>query len=148
MNAKEYLSQYRNLSKQLDRVQIEIDELIASVESSALIGDGLPKATNGSDRVANVAVRLAELRSNYQYQLAEMWEKRKEIVMVIHQVGDAVYSELLYDRYIRFMKWNTIAETMHMDESYTRGRLHEAALKKVDEIINKQQKATNNCDIV
>lgn len=148
MNAKDYLSQYRNLSKQLDRIQNEIDELIASVEASAMIGDGIPKAANGSDRVANVAVKLAELRSEYQYQLAEMWEKRKEIVMVIHEVGDAVYSELLYDRYVKFMKWHIIADTMHMDESYTRGRLHEAALKKVDEILNMQQKATKNCDIV
>lgn len=136
MDAKTYLNEYRRLSKHLERLQNEIDEIMASVETSANIGDGMPKAGNASDRVANVAVRLADLRNDYQYQIAEMWNKRKEIVNVIYQLDDAVYSQLLYDRYIRFMRWVDIAEDLHMDESYTRGRLHGGALMKVEKIIN------------
>ena len=136
MNAKEYLKQYRKITKQLKRIQNEIETLRAAAESFDVIGDGTPRSRNAGDSVANIAVKIADLKSEYEDILIEAIEKRLEIVKVIEEVENAAQSHLLYDRYVLGMKWEDIALELHYDENYTRGRLHGAALQNVSRIIN------------
>lgn len=142
MNAKSFLQQYEIMNSRLKHLENEIESISAEVESINSIGDGMPKPSGVSDRVGNVAARLADLRTNYQSKVIELWAKRAEIVEVISMVDDAVQMKLLYDRYIRLMQWNEIAKDICMVEEYTRGGLHSKALEKIDIILKNLQNVT------
>lgn len=136
MTAKDYLLQYSRITNDLKQLQSEIDTIMASAESAATIGDGTPHGSGTSDKVAQLAVRLADLRTDYERKIVELWGKRAEIVDTIRSVPDPLHSQLLYDRYVMLMRWDEVAKDIHADESYTRGRLHGTALLQVDVILS------------
>lgn len=142
MNAKSYLLQYKIMNRRLSHLEKEIEKICADVEAVNMIGDGMPKRTGKSDKVGNVAVRLADLRTQYQNEIMALWEKRAEIYSVISQVDDDMQMQLLYDRYLLSMQWHEIAKDIHVAEEYARGRLHGIALQKVEKILNRLQKVT------
>lgn len=135
MTAKEYLNQYRRLTVAQQRLRREI-EAIESQIGGNVHGDGTPHGSGVSDLTGALAAELADAKKAYIIAETDAWRKRLEIVQTINAVKDSVHSLLLYDRYVRLMRWDEVAEDIHSNESYTRGRLHGAALKAVQEIID------------
>lgn len=135
MTAKEYLNQYRRLTVAQQRLRREI-EAIESQIGGNVHGDGTPHGSGVSDLTGALAAELADAKKAYIIAEADAWRKRLEIVQTINAVKDSVHSLLLYDRYVRLMRWEMVAEDIHANESYTRGRLHGAALNAAQEIID------------
>lgn len=135
MTAKEYLNQYRRLTVAQQRLRREI-EAIESQIGGNVHGDGTPHGSGVSDLTGALAAELADAKKAYIIAETDAWRKRLEIVQTINAVKDSVHSLLLYDRYVRLMRWDEVAEDIHANESYTRGRLHGAALKAVQEILD------------
>lgn len=142
MNAKSFLQQYDVLNTQLKQLESEINAIRTDAERMNAVMDGMPKQTGKSDRVGNVAVRLADKQLDYQMKLLDLWAKREEIVSVISKMDKPIQMRLLYDRYIRLMQWKEVANDIHAAEEYTRGRLHGMALQNLEMILNKIQKVT------
>lgn len=137
MNAKNYLKQYKRILERLRQMKKELDTIEAQMETTGGIGDGMPRGTDISDKTGRLASMLADLKSQYEWITAESWLIRKDIEATINQVEDPLQSRLLYDRYIQGMSWRDVANEIHMDEVYTRGRLHGSALEAVRKIREK-----------
>ena len=135
MRAKEYLTQYETLGAELSRITSEITALEAQIGSNNVLGDGTPHGSGVSDKTGRLASELADIMTEYSDALARAWQKRAEIVATINEVADPVQSSLLYAKYIQLKRWHEVAEQIHMNEVYTRGRLHGAALRSVDAIL-------------
>lgn len=59
-----------------------------------------------------------------------LYDVKREILGVINMVGDSTYRTLLVMRYIRFMKWEEIAEEMHYTYKWIH-ILHKRAIKEI-----------------
>ena len=140
--AKEYLRQYRKAVERCRQCQDTIDAITATLETITLDSDGMPRGTDISDRTGRLAVQLADISSRLEVMIADAWTLRTEIEGVIQSVPVPEQSRLLYDRYVLFKDWREIADGLHFDEVYTRGRLHLKALQAVEEIVEKGQKDT------
>lgn len=134
MNTKNYLKQYKRILERLRQMKKELDTIEAQMETTGGIGDGTPRGSDISDKTGRLAATLADLKLQYEWITAESWKIRHDIEQTINQVEEPIQSRLLYDRYIQDMSWREVANDIHMDEVYTRGRLHGSALESVRKI--------------
>lgn len=140
--AKRYLMQYKDAVERCRQGQDTIDAITATLETIALDPDGLPRSTDISDRTGRLAVQLADAATKLERMVADAWTIRTEIEGVIRSVPVPEQSRLLYDRYVLFKDWREIADGLHFDEVYARGKLHLKALQSVEKIIDNGQKDT------
>ena len=133
MTAKSYLREYKRLLAVQKRIEREIETIEATI-GGMTPGDGTPHGSGVSDTTGALAAELADMKKAYQIAQYDAWQKRKEIVDTINALENPTHARLLYDRYILFMRWEEVAADIYADESYTRGRLHGAALIAIDEI--------------
>ncbi|MBR0380479.1 MAG: hypothetical protein IJH62_08010 [Mogibacterium sp.] len=136
MEAREYLEQYKKLSWHIERLKRDIDDLEDSIDSISIDYNYRPRSNEISRRTENKAVKLATLKDKKQKEILESWEKREEIVDTISMIEDSILYQLLYDRYIKFMTWETISEDIGTSEYWTRSKLHNKALSALEKIIN------------
>ena len=134
--AKSYLIQYRQQVEKIRQCYQTIDAITATLETVTLDPDGLPRASDTSDRTGRLAVQLAELSGRLEILIADAWGVRADIENVIRSVPVPEMSRLLYDRYILFKDWREIADAIGYEESYTRGRLHARSLEEVEKKIH------------
>ena len=134
--AKEYLIQYRRQVERIRQCYQTIDAITATIETITLDADGLPRASDISDRTGRLAVQLADMSTRLEIMIADAWTIRGEIEHVIQTVEAPEMSRLLYDRYILFKEWREIADAIGYEESYTRGRLHARSLEEVEKKIH------------
>ena len=133
--AKQYLIQYKYAVERCRQGQDTIDAITATLETITLDADGMPRGSDISDRTGRLAVQLADISERLEVMIAEAWSIRAEIENVIQSVPVPEQSRLLYDRYVLFKDWREIADGLHFDEVYARGRLHLKALQAVEKII-------------
>lgn len=137
MTAKEYLSQYKDATKIIERVRAEYEEQMEQVDSirSALGGDGLPRSGEVSKRVETDAVRLAEKAEELIEAEVDALEIRQEIVRLLRHI-DQTPQDVLWDRYVNLRKWEDVADNIGYSLRRT-FELHREGLDAVDKIINK-----------
>ena len=133
------MKQYKVLGSELERIRNEIMTLEAQIGSNNVLGDGTPHGSGVSDKTGTLAAELADIKASYDEAMREAWAKRREIVEVINAVSDPVHASLLYAKYIQLKKWDEVAQTIHMNEVYTRGRLHDRALRSVEKILDERK---------
>lgn len=102
--------------KRARHIRNEIDILakkLAELKQRSLIGggkmDGMPRSQAGGDRVAEAAIREADLEAMIQEQLEQLIEAEAEIMRFIRAVDDSMIRQTLFLRYISCMSWNQIA---------------------------------------
>ena len=115
----------------------DIDKLIAKAGGGSVSGgDGLPHGNTTTDQTGAIASRLADIKAKRDSMLFDSIVARDEIEQTILKVPDPVSMQLLFDRYVKLMRWNDVAEDLHIyNEQYVRGRLHGQALAEVQKII-------------
>lgn len=145
MTAKEYLSQYRKLTWDIERLDRDIERINDEIDNMAINYDGMPRGSGISKKPEDIAVKLSILETKKQKQRAKATSMREEITATIAAVADPVLSMLLYDRYISLMSWERIAEDIGssdiwprdtLSEYWVRTEMHDRALAAVDAIIN------------
>lgn len=130
---KKILNEYRRLTEKIRQLDEDIDSIHIELRASG--SDTEPvKSYSLSDPTAQLAVRLADLKTHKETIRALAWQKREEIAELIADVPDTLQSRLLYDRYIKLMTWREVAEDIYVSEEYARGRLHAAALTSAERI--------------
>lgn len=135
--AKIYLSRYKILVVKIRILEQDIDKLIAKAGGGSISGgDGLPHGNGTTDQTGAIASRLADIKAKRDSLLFDSIVARDEIEQTILKVPDPVSMQLLFDRYVKLMRWNDVAEDLHIyNEQYVRGRLHGQALAEVQKII-------------
>lgn len=137
MTAKEYLQQYKEATKIIERVRAEYEEQMEQIETirSDLGGDGMPRSGEVSKKVEADAVRLAE-KAEELVQL-EVWavEVRQDIVRTINKISGAP-ADILRERYINLLLWEDVADTVGYSLRRT-FELHREGLEEVETIMKK-----------
>ena len=136
MTAKEYLLRYNAISKRATMLQTEIERLRTEAESASINLDGMPKGSSGGDKMANIAVKLAEYETALQEELSEVWKTRMDIIAKLGQLKNPKHQEILHRRYIACERWEQIAVDMDITWRHCY-RLHGSALAEFEKVINK-----------
>lgn len=131
---KRYLNEYRRLTEKIRQLDEDLEAIESEIGAKSL-GDGAGvQFFDLTDPTAKLAVRLADIRLHKETVRSIAWSRREEIVRVIDNVQDTLQSRLLYDRYILLLTWEQVADDIHVNEVYARGRLHAAALVSAEEV--------------
>ena len=136
MTAKEYLKQYKEMTKVIERVRSEYEEEMEQIDNirSALGGDGLPRSGEVSKKVEADAVRLAEKAEELVQAEVLAVEIRQEIVRTINKIPGSL-ADILRERYINLQLWEDVADCVGYSLRRT-FELHREGLAAVDKIIN------------
>lgn len=142
MRAKEYLMQVRLLDRRIAHKREEVEQLKdrAMGITSGLSGSGRVQSTPEADKAGRIIARYVDLEREVEGMLVELCEKRDEIINTIHRLGDHRYVELLYLKYVRYMRLEEIACTMKRADGQPYSfrhilRLHGEALRALEKAI-------------
>lgn len=116
---KEYLKGYERAVRQLNRIQIEIQEIRLNKICPSIKTDGMPHSKAVGD-LSGYAALLEGEEKKYKEALCDKAEKIKEILNRIEKMENEDEKDLLLYRYINLMKWEEIGEMM----KYSRQQLH------------------------
>lgn len=108
---KEYLRRYHAAELAEREIREEIDDLRMNKMFPALIQDGMPHGSSCGDLSA-YAVQLDELMAELKAQMEQRIRLRKEITAKIEEMPDETEKTVLRLRYIRWLRWEQIAEKM------------------------------------
>lgn len=145
MTAKEFLEQYGEAVRVINRLQTEYDnqqELIDSVRSP-LGGDGSPHGGSVSKDAEKKGTELADKSLELMEAQFEAIRVRQRVFNVINQIP-GVRGDVLYERYINLEEWNEVAKAV----GYSRSRVndfHNEALGMI-EISNGRVKVRTQSD--
>lgn len=108
---KEYLRRYHAAELAEREIREEIDDLRMNKMFPTLIQDGMPHGSSCGDLSA-YAVQLDELMAELKAQMEQRIRLRKEITAKIEEMPDETEKTVLRLRYIRWLRWEQIAEKM------------------------------------
>lgn len=139
MRAKEYLNQVRMLDRKIAHKREEVEALRARAEStsSGLSGSGRVQSTPEADKTGRIVTRIVDLEREIEDTLEKLCVKRDEVINTIHMLEDHRYVELLYLKYVKYMRLEEIACTMKRTDGRPYSfqhilRLHGEALRAVE----------------
>ena len=115
MTAKDYLKQYEEAVRKESRHRAEYEkecQLIDSIKSS-LGGDGMPHGSGISRKVEDQAIRLADKALEWKQAEIDAIQVRQEVFDLISDI-DGVEGEILYQRYIKLLKWEAVCIVVHL----------------------------------
>ena len=126
---KAYLWQAYKLDKRLQREQMKLEKLRASIEYRSPAFDGMGGHGSG-DRLSEAVASIVERSQRVDELAAEYAKKYEEVEKCIRAVEDDALEEVLELRYLQYMKWEEIANAMHYTERRVL-QLHGLALHKI-----------------
>lgn len=129
MTAKEYLWRVRDAERDLKSLEQEYEQAKADIlHLKAIQYDG-DKVTGGKIGDLSDAIAVIE---GYMERLNAQWDKlialRKEAKVLIDQISDGRYREILTRRYLQGQSWEQVAVCMGYDYYHVH-KLHGKALK-------------------
>ena len=113
MTVKEYLRQYEYADRRAKRYEDEYKlehELIGSISINY---DGMPHGNGISRKTENDALKLAEKAERCVTARLDAIRVRQEVFDLISDI-DGVEGEILYQRYIKLLKWEAVCIVVHL----------------------------------
>ena len=108
---KEYLEQYQNLKRKINRISLQIEEIRMAKMSPSLVLDGMPHGSETSD-LSNYAARLDEKINELMETHKRSGELLVEITDSIKALSDEREKDVLQFRYVMGWTWDTISNRM------------------------------------
>lgn len=140
MTAKEYLQQIKKLDNQIKNKKLEKEAVWNSMKGCSAINYDPKIGVSGTMNTKSPQERYYPLFERYEKEIevdiARLVKLKKEVIAVIDQLEDADEVNLLYMRYIQYMKWEDIAKKMNLSYQHTH-RVHARALNNINSIIHK-----------
>lgn len=132
MTAKEELSQYKYAKERVDETLEEYQRYKERAEKMTAIISDMPRGGNGSNKVEDNAVIMADLSKQYEERWLQAECEKLNIELKIDQVKEP-YRKLLMKRYIQDLNFEKIAD--EMGYSYVRiTHLHGEALLEYEKL--------------
>lgn len=132
MTAKEELLQYKYARERAEETLEEYQKYKDRAEKMTSIMSNIPKRNNNSDKVADNAIKMADLPFEYEKRWLNAEYEKLEIERKIDLVKEP-YRTLLHKRYVEELNFEKIAEAMCF--SYARiTHLHGEALIEYDKL--------------
>ena len=136
MTAKEYLSQYRDMVKDVRAKRDELKKLredATAISPQTSEGGHTPGAV--SDKVGRKAAAAADIEREIEEECAACRLLRRDIRATIAQVSSGDLRRLLSYRYICGCTWERVAVKMGYSYVHVVHRLHPRALQAVGDIV-------------
>ena len=140
MTAKEELLQYKYAREKVQETLEEYQKYKDRAEKMTSIISDMPRGTSSSDKVADNAVKMADLSAEYEKRWLEAENKKLEIEKNIDLVEEP-YRTILYMKYVQEKKLEEIAYKLNANYTYICEQ-HGIALKKYEE--NKENRTFPN----
>ena len=140
MTAKEELLQYKYAREKVQETLEEYQKYKDRAEKMTSIISDMPRETSSSDKVADNAVKMADLSAEYEKRWLEAENKKLEIEKNIDLVEEP-YRTILYMKYVQGKKLEEIAYKLNANYTYICEQ-HGVALKKYEE--NKENRTYPN----
>lgn len=131
MTKKEYLLQYKDAQKEVDRLIGERDYWISKATKVTASYSGMPNSNNSSsgDKIQLSVEKISEIEEQLNCRIAELIALRQEIDTAIGTIGDIRLETVLRYRYIDGLSFEQIALKMMYSYDHII-RLHGWALKR------------------
>ena len=130
MTKKEYLLQYKDAQREVDRLINERARWIARATKVTPTYTGMPHGGSGEDRMQDAVERLSEVEKELDKKIDRLVDLRQEVEAAIHTVGNSRLETVLKYRYINDMTFEQIA--VKMNYCYKQiCRMHGDALQKM-----------------
>ncbi|MDY3034866.1 MAG: DUF1492 domain-containing protein [Absicoccus sp.] len=141
MDAKEYLTQIRKISMQINEKSEEIAKLKAQIEGGSIPyeKDGTTSGHTDTERNAHMIMRLTELKDDINHQVDMLILAKQRAMALIDMVPDANQMTVLYERYIHLRSWEKISEKLNYSLHYIY-RIHNLALDEFNRILKEDTK--------
>lgn len=123
---KAYLYSYKDIGKQIRRLNLEIVELRSNRMSTSSKQDGMPHGSSTKD-LSDYASKLDEIERNIRRERYRRIIRFEEIRAKIEQMNDEDEKDILFLRYIRTMRWEDVCEEKGMSWKQVH-RVHKRAL--------------------
>lgn len=142
MNAKEYLQQIRKLDLQIHNKQLEKEEIWNRMQGCAAISYEPKIGAPGTPNTKSPQEKYFPILERYEKEIAEdidrLIDVKREVMAVIDSLDDPDEINLLYMRYLQYLKWEEIAYKMNFSYKHVH-RIHGNALQSIDRILNGQE---------
>ena len=140
MTAKEELLQYKYAREKVEETLEEYQKYKDRAEKMTSIISDMPREISSSDKVADNAVKMADLSAEYEKRWLEAEYMKLKIEKNIDLVEEP-YRTILYMKYVQGKKLEEIAYKLNANYTYICEQ-HGVALKKYDE--NKENRTFPN----
>lgn len=136
-SAKAYLNRVKALDTKINHLIEERDDLrlIATGNSSPRLDPNKVQTSGGGDVMARNVERYVELENHITKLIDRYVDMKDRVIREIHALDDPRYVEILYQRYIKFRRFEEIAVLMNYNFNYIR-QLHGNALNEFGRIHN------------
>ncbi len=134
MTARQYLSRAYNLRRRIAAKELHLAELRTQAEHITADLTGMPKGSGASSPVERVAVQIADLSWELEQDWLDVLAYQEEIRRTIELVEDPVVAQVLSARYISYLTWRKVAETLHYSERAVY-KIHRKGLRIVEQFI-------------
>ena len=111
MTAEQWLEQIKWLDERIDAKLAEREQLMALATKVTPSLDGMPHGGGVTDKVGNVAVKLAALAEETNALVDRYVDERQKVIQALEQLPTNEYA-VLHKHYVQFMTWEDIAEEM------------------------------------
>lgn len=99
--------------------------------TAPVMTDGMSKGGNDiQDRKAELCCQYVDCEAEIETLRAEYVEKMRRMLRTLQKVEDELQQDVLSRRYVEYMRFEDIAEDMHLSERQVL-RIHKKALKTV-----------------
>lgn len=133
--ALQYLDNVERIDNMIAKKQEQIDSLRSLASSTALHTDSERVQSSGSkDKLGDCCAKIADLCAEMKRDIDFFVNTKADVMHRIDQLESIDERQVLYCRYLQFMKFRSIAQEMNVSES-TVFRLHKAAVTKMSAII-------------
>lgn len=135
MDVCEWLEQVKKLDELIEAKQAEKDQLWALITRTTSNNDGMPHAVGGvSDPIGNITPKLLALKDELDGLIDQYIQHKETVLKTLQQLPPKEYGAL-HRHYIRYMKWEDVAEDMN--KSYmTVMRWRKKGLKSLEMLLN------------
>lgn len=131
MTAKEELLQYKYAREKIQETLEEYQKYKDRAEKMTSIISDMPRGTSSFDKVADNAVKMADLSAEYEKRWLEAEHTKLKIEKSIDGIEEP-YRTILYMKYVQEKKLEEIAYKLNANYTYICEQ-HGIALKKYDE---------------
>lgn len=135
MTAKEYLCRARVINIEINSKLETVASLRALAEKCTLSLQQAPSGGGNSRMLEDICIRICLEEKEIDSGIDELLETKDEISAAIAKLSSPLQRALLSMRYISFMSWQDISDSLNYSPSHV-FRIHVNALKEMEKIIN------------
>lgn len=135
MNAKEYLSEIKTKSRQLERLKERRKNLHLDVSFGAINYDADRVQSTPKNKLEEAVVRLSDRIESLDRQIAEISIEIDDRINSIESIDNGTYRDVLFKHYAEYKSFEQISVEMGYVYNYT-CNLHGEALKELSEHLN------------